>query len=234
MDSGKFRRRRLLVIVTLLTILCFLIFTHEPLVKVDPVVEDSQSAISGQTILAKYALNKLEIKDHALGMNYSRNQFGADWGSVNGCDTRNIILNRDLFNIVTNEKCQIISGILNDPYTGRQILFTRGTNTSSDIQIDHVVSLSNAWKTGAQGLTYDIRVDLANDPLELLAVDGVSNQIKGDQDASGWLPENENFRCQYVARQVAVKQKYTLWVTRSEYNAILNVLESCPNQLLLS
>jgi len=93
-----------------------------------------------------------------------------------------------------------------------------------------VVALSNAWQTGAQQLTRQKRIELANDPLELLAVDGPTNQAKGDGDAATWLPPNKAFRCQYVARQIAVKVKYTLWVTSAEKQAMQRVLSDCANQ----
>jgi hypothetical protein len=102
------------------------------------------------------------------------------------------------------------------------------------VQIDHVVALSNAWQTGAGLLTPEIRQQLANDPLELLAVDGAANQQKSDGDAATWLPSNKAFRCQYVARQVAVKAKYQLWVTSAEKDAITRVLATCPGQPLPS
>ena len=137
-------------------------------------------------------------------------------------------------NVIYNDKCNVISGVLNDPYTGNIINFIRGSETSGGIQIDHVVALSDAWKTGAQKLTTQQRIEFANDPLELLAVDGSANQQKSDGNASVWLPSNKLFQCQYVARQVAVKQEYNLWVTQSEYNTISSILDKCPNQLLPS
>jgi hypothetical protein len=137
-------------------------------------------------------------------------------------------------NVVENSQCQVVSGTLNDPYTGKIIQFSRGASSSAVVQIDHVVALSNAWQTGAQQLTPQLRQQLANDPLELLAVDGPANQQKSDGDAATWLPNNEPFRCQYVARQVAVKTKYHLWVTSAEKDAITRVLATCQGQTLPS
>jgi hypothetical protein len=133
---------------------------------------------------------------------------------------------------MANEKCQVTSGVLNDPYTGKTIKFARGSSSSAAVQIDHVVALSDAWQKGAQQLTRQQREDLANDPLELLAVDGPANQQKSDGDAATWLPSNKPFRCQYVARQVAVKKKYSLWVTQAEKEAIVRILTACPGQTL--
>ena len=182
--------------------------------------------------LAQDALQGLAVKGRAPKTNYARTQFGSGWDTINGCDMRNIILNRDLTNVVVDESCKVTKGTLNDPYTGNLIEFVRGDTTSDDVQIDHVIALSNAWQTGAQQLTKEQRVALANDPLELLAVDGPANQAKGDGDAATWLPPNKAFRCQYVARQIAVKAKYTLWVTLAEKQAMQRVLDACPVQQL--
>ena len=128
--------------------------------------------------------------------------------------------------------CDVLSGTLSDPYTGKVINFIRGANTSDLVQIDHVVALSDAWQKGAQNLSFNQRVLLANDGLNLLAVDGQVNQDKSSSDASSWLPPNKAYRCQYVARQIAVKQKYHLWLTVAEKNSIISVLSSCPEQHL--
>jgi hypothetical protein len=189
------------------------------------------SNVSGE---AMSALERLEVKGRASKTGYERIQFGDGWSKSNGCDTRNTILRRDLTNVQVNDKCQVISGTLSDPYTDKVIQFTRGTSSSDDIQIDHVVALSDAWQKGAQQLSSDERVQLANDPLELLAVDGPSNQQKGDGDAATWLPSNKAFRCQYVARQIAVKLKYHLWVTQAEKDAMTRILGICADQKLPS
>ena len=182
--------------------------------------------------IALQVLDTIPVKGRAPKTGYTRAQFGDGWSSVAGCDTRNIILHRDLTNVVVNGDCKIMSGSLDDPYTGKIIAFQRGEQTSDDVQIDHVVALSNAWRTGAQQLTLTERVAFANDPLELVAVDGAANQAKGDGDAATWLPPYKPFRCQYVARQIAVKSKYKLWVTQAESDAMRRVLSSCPTQQL--
>jgi hypothetical protein len=182
--------------------------------------------------IALQILATLAVKGRAPKTDYSREQFGKDWNVTGGCDMRNIILNRDLTNVLLDESCNVTSGLLNDPYTGKIIQFTRGGSTSGSVQIDHVVALSDAWQKGAQKLTYQQRVTLANDPLELLAVDGQANMNKSDGDAATWLPPNKPFRCQYIARQVAVKQKYGLWITQAEHDEMANILAKCPDQLL--
>jgi hypothetical protein len=123
------------------------------------------------------------------------------------------------------------SGTLADPYTGATINFLRGTATSSDVQIDHVVALSDAWQKGAQPLTTEQRTAFANDPLNLQSTDGPTNMKKGDGDAATWLPPNKGFRCEYVARQISVKATYSLWVTQAEHDAMAKILADCSGQL---
>lgn len=229
--SRAYRIRRAVVAVLFLAGLGFVILRSPELwQQVHTPVSSSETA--RPTGSAADALATLPTKGRAPKTGYARTQFGNGWALVRGCDTRNIILNRDLTDIVVNETCKVMSGKLDDPYTGKVILFTRGESTSDDVQIDHVIALSNAWQTGAQQLTATEREQLANDPLELLAVDGAANQAKSDGDAATWLPPNKAFRCQYVARQVAVKQKYRLWVTPAEREAIAGVLSTCPGQAL--
>lgn len=179
-------------------------------------------------------LQTLPVKGRAPKTGYERSNYGDGWLVVSGCDTRNIILHRDMKNVILGEGCKVMNGTLHDPYTGKTINFTRGPKTSDDVQIDHVVALSDAWQKGAQQLTPQERENFANDPLELLAVDGEANQQKSDGDAATWLPPNKAFRCQYVARQIAVKAKYGLWVTRAERDVMTSVLSVCPGQPLPS
>lgn len=197
-----------------------------------PQVRDDVRGVQVTGGTAVDALEQLEVKGRAPKTGYARTQFGNGWTNIAGCDTRNAILYRDMPGATTDENCRVMSGVLDDPYTGETVQFIRGPETSQLVQIDHVVALSNAWQTGAQGLTEDQRIALANDPLNLLAVDGAANQQKSDGDAATWLPPNKPFRCQYVARQIAVKQKYVLWVTPAEKEAILRVLRACPEQTL--
>jgi hypothetical protein len=181
--------------------------------------------------LAVDVLAELPIKGRAPKTGYKRDQFGNGWRKTGDCTTRELILARDVKDAEI-ENCKVLNGTLEDPYTGKTILFVRGPETSDDVQIDHVVALSDAWQKGAQSLTFAEREELANDPLELLAVDGPANQDKGAGDAATWLPPNKIYRCSYVARQIAVKKKYSLWVTQSENEAIKNVLKTCPDQRL--
>lgn len=221
--------RRLVVVCLSLIVLGLVAVQAVP-----PAAEPSPTPVSqnSDTQLAIEALNELTVKGRAPKTGYARGQFGGGWTSQNGCDTRNIILYRDLENPVVDDECRVTSGLLRDPYTAMTIQFSRSDGAA--VQIDHIVALSDAWQKGAQSLTAEMREQLANDPLELLAVEGDINQQKGDADAASWLPPNKGFRCEYVARQIAVKQKYMLWVTQPEKSAIEQVLAGCPGQRLPS
>lgn len=165
-------------------------------------------------------------------------QFGEAWKDVNGngCDTRNDILKRDLRDVTTagRNNCRVTSGVFDDPYTGKTIHFKYGKDTSSEVQIDHVVALHDAWMTGAQKLTQQEREALANDPDNLLAVDGPENQRKGDGlclNKSGctgmYLPPNEKYHCEYAAKFTEVKSKYNLGLTEGQKETLVPLLEQC-------
>ena len=196
-----------------------------------------QAPLEASTKTAEAVLETLAVKGRAPKTGYERSQFGPAWSDVdrNGCDTRNDILYRDLTSITYKDgtkECVVLSGILIDPYSGEKIAFERGVATSSDVQIDHVVALSNAWQTGAFKLTAEQRKTLANDPMNLFAVKGRLNSQKGDGDAATWLPPLKSFRCAYVAQQIAVKAKYSLWVVAPEKAAMVSILAKCPTQKL--
>ena len=206
--------RRIVVITLLLTLL-------------------SPSNTQAEPIDALAALNNLEVKGRAPKTGYARSQF-PHWSDPdrNGCDARNDTLKRDLTNItykVGTRDCKVIAGQLLDPFSGKVITFS---TTKVVIDIDHVVALSNAWQTGAAYFDKNKRSQIANDPLNLLAVDSKLNRQKGDGDAATWLPPSKEFRCEYVARQVAVKAKYGLWVTQPEKVAIDKILSTCVGQKL--
>jgi hypothetical protein len=179
-------------------------------------------------------LSKLPVKGRAPKTGYDRDLFSDGWGKIGECDARNFILRRDLKSITwkASPPCTVATGILNDPYTARKIYFVRGVSTSNDVQIDHVVAVSDAWQKGAQKLSFSQRYSFYNDPLNLLAVDGPTNQSKSDSDAASWLPPNRKYWCSFVARQIAVKHKYKLWVTSAERDSMSRVLKTCPKQLV--
>ncbi len=232
MNQGAYkllRKRRVSGVVLL--VVFSLIALYAPREVEAPINTDVLSYETYSTERAVDVLDRLEIKGRAPKTGYSRSEFGDGWASLDGCDLRNIMLNRSLDDVeLFDDDCTVASGVLNDPYTGQTIQFLRGTTTSNDVQIDHVVALSDAWQKGAQQLDFSDRVVLANDPLNLLAVDGEANQQKGDSDAASWLPSNISFRCRYVARQIAVKDKYSLWVTEAEYATMRRILNGCGEQ----
>jgi hypothetical protein len=121
--------------------------------------------------------------------------------------------------------CVVARGTLHDPYSGAVVEFVRGGPVR--IEIDHVVSLAEAWHTGALSWSAAQRVAFANDALELLAVSADLNQAKADSDAASWLPPSTARRCTFVARHVAIKSKFRLWLTAAEHDAIARVLRGC-------
>ncbi|MEU4927197.1 HNH endonuclease family protein [Streptomyces yokosukanensis] len=185
----------------------------------------------GGAVLA--AVDSLTVKGRAPKTGYSRDRFGTAWADTdsNSCDTRDDVLKRDLKAVkFTGGTCKVTYGLLEpDPYSGKDITYRRG---ASQVDIDHVVPLSDAWQKGAEYWDASKRIALANDPLNLIAVDASTNRGKGDGDAATWLPPNTAYRCTYVAHQVAVKKKYGLWVTAAEKDAMKKVLAGCPDQKL--
>ena len=180
-------------------------------------------------------LKDLPVRGWDRTSDFRRPQFGEAWSDDvnvefghNGCNTRDDILRRDLKDLVVRPfTCFAQSGTLVDPYTGTTIAFVRGPSTSNAIEIDHVVSLADAWYKGARAWDPQRRLDFANDPRNLLAVSPKANFDKAFRDAAGWLPPNAAFRCDFVARQVEVKAAYGLWLSAKEKKAMTSVLSDC-------
>ena len=192
---------------------------------------EAASAVTVKKERATAIIETLAVKGRAAKTGYDRSSF-SHWRDPdrNGCDARNDILRRDLTNLVIKSDsngCKVLGGVLADPYSGKNIDFVFG---ASLVDIDHVVALSNAWQTGAFQFTSEIRLQFANDPLNLLAVSASLNRQKGDGDAATWLPPTKSYRCQYVARQIAVKKKYGLWLTKPEKVAMSTLLAKCPKE----
>ncbi|HJG81184.1 MAG TPA: excalibur calcium-binding domain-containing protein [Brevibacterium senegalense] len=190
----------------------------------DEPAEDAADAESGSALAM---LHELEVKGRAPKSGYDRDLFRwREDTDRNGCDTRNDVLRRDLTGLTLKAGgCVVLGGTLTSDYTGDTFDFIRGDG--NNIDIDHVVALSNAWQTGAQGLSEDELVELANDPINLLAVESSVNRSKGDGDAATWLPPRKGYRCEYVARQIRVKHDYGLWVTPPEFDAMERLLLDC-------
>lgn len=176
-------------------------------------------------------LEQLALTSAAPASAYTRDAFGQRWADVdrNGCDTRNDVLRRDLTQVQIKpgtRGCKVLSGQLVDPYSGATIPFS--SQDSQAVQIDHTVSLADAWASGAWAWDESQRTAFANDPANLLAVDGPANTSKSDATAADWLPDTVAGRCELVEHQVVVKAKWGLSVTERERAAMRRVLASCP------
>jgi len=184
---------------------------------------------------ARTQLAALPVKGWDRAQDFQRWRFGKAWSDEvdvefghNGCNTRDDILRRDLTNLAVRQgTCYAQTGTLHDPYTGATIDFVRGPNTSNGIEIDHVVSLADAWYKGARSWDPQRRLDFANDPRNLLAVSPKANFDKAFRDAASWLPPNAEFRCDFVSRQIDVKTAYGLWLSAKEEQAMADVLAHC-------
>ena len=190
-------------------------------------------AISADTAAAALAqLDTIPTKGRAPKTGYERSQFGPAWKDVdrNGCDQRNDILARDLtgktFKAGPTE-CVVLSGDLADPYTGTAIHFERGG--ASEVDIDHLVPLGDAWQKGAQEWEQAKREQLANDPTNLAATSASANRSKGDSDMATWLPPARDNWCHYAAGIVAVKANYGLWMTTAEHDRARQILTDCTS-----
>jgi len=249
-DPAKSRRRILAAVLAILVIAAVagVLFWQErstrqssgpsPTWRAEPT---STGAPSNQPVptarydLARRQLKQLEVRGWDRTSDFKRSQFGKAWSDDvdvefgrNGCNTRDDILRRDLQNLVVRRgTCYAQSGTLLDPYSGVTIDFVRSPDTSKAIEIDHVVALADAWYKGARSWDPQRRLDFANDPRNLLAVSPKANFDKAFRDAASWLPPNEAFRCDFVARQIEVKAAYGLWLSAKERKAMDAVLARC-------
>lgn len=188
------------------------------------------------------AISSLKVSDEGYS-GYKRAMFGASWSDVdnNGCDTRNDVLSFHMESVKTSDGCKVVSGKLYDTYTLQTTNFV-ADRSGGGIDIDHVVALSNGWKSGLAKSSDETRLKFANDPLNLLPVDAGYNRTKGDKDTSEWIPSSmlklggNKFKpsvdCPYVARQVAIKKNYKLSITSAERKAMEAVLSVCPSEPL--
>lgn len=210
-------------------------FQNAPTSSPPPEPPPQATPVSPAFDAARATLARLPVKGWDRDTDFARYRFGEAWSDDvnvefghNGCNTRDDILRRDLADLAVRPgTCYAQTGVLRDPYTGQTIAFRRGPTTSEAVQIDHVVSLSDAWYKGARGWDDQRRRDFANDPRNLLAVSGQANFDKAFRDATAWLPPNQAFRCEFVARQIDVKAAYGLWVSENEKRAMDDVLARC-------
>ncbi|PJE20085.1 MAG: hypothetical protein CK431_28910 [Mycobacterium sp.] len=196
---------------------------------------DVPTVAPGADVLAGIAV----VPQRLHRYDYLRSAFGDAWtddndapGGHNGCDTRDDILNRDLVEVthVYTKRCPdaVATGILHDPYTNAVITFQRGAKVGEAVQIDHLVPLSYAWDMGANGWPAAQRVRFANDPANLLAVQGQANQDKGDKQPALWMPPNAAFACQYAVQFIAVLRGYSLPVDQASGDVLRGAAATCP------
>ena len=180
----------------------------------------------GKEATARKELAKLKDARPASMSGYSREEFGPAWKDVdhNGCDTRNDILARDLTKVKKRNTCVVIAGSLDDPYTGKTVVFAKAR--AGEVQIDHIFPLGLAWQMGAAQWPEDKRAELANDRDNLLAVSGRPNEQKGDKGPSEWQPPKA-FECTYAEKFIAVADEYHLSVTHADHTELGDMLDTC-------
>ncbi|MYW65424.1 DUF1524 domain-containing protein [Streptomyces sp. SID8379] len=172
---------------------------------------------------ARTYLSELTVKAEGSSDGYSRDKF-PHWITQSGaCDTRETVLKRDGKNVVTNSSCAATSGSWYSEYDGAT------WTAAADVDIDHVIPLSEAWKSGASGWTTAKRQALANDLTrpQLIAVTDNVNQSKGDQDPAEWMPSRTAYKCTYLRMWVQVKHYYDLSVDSAEKSAVQSGLSGC-------
>jgi Protein of unknown function (DUF1524) len=175
---------------------------------------------------AREKLSALVVREVDRAQDYRADLFGA--ASPDACGTREAILRRDLVDpVMRTRTCVVLRGTLRDPYTAVTLPFQRGATTAKTLAVDHLVSLADAWHKGARLWYEQRRTEFANDPRNLIAASAAGAVERSFRDASEWLPPNEAFRCEFVARQIDVKSAYGLWVTDGEKRAMADVLRTC-------
>ncbi|MFG2104017.1 HNH endonuclease family protein [Micromonospora echinaurantiaca] len=167
-------------------------------------------------------LGQLTVAAAGSMKGYSRNRFPHWRDTGKNCDVRDNVLKRDGENIKLSG-CNVVGGRWESAYDGRAL------TDPSDVDIDHMVPLANAWRSGADEWDDAKRGDFANDldRPQLIAVSATSNRAKGDQDPSQWKPANRSYWCQYAADWVRVKHHWGLTVTSAEKAALTDMLEDC-------
>ncbi len=184
---------------------------------------------SGDPGTARATLEELPISEPGSMAGYSREKFDHwsqasefGWGAPEeSCDVRDAALIRDGEDVVVGDGCKIVSGTWLDPYT------TNTYTDPQDIDIDHIVPLANAWRSGASSWDSAEREAYANAPNVLFAVEDNANQEKGDKGPEAWRPPNEEIWCEYAVRWIGIKSDYGLSVNPEEKNALTEMLDTC-------
>ncbi|TKA29550.1 hypothetical protein B0A50_03563 [Salinomyces thailandicus] len=171
---------------------------------------------------AKTYLSALTIEDESNSPAYERDYFNT-WITISGtCNTREYVLKRDGTDVVVSDACVAESGTWYSDYDGAT------WTAASDVDIDHIVPLKEAWMSGARSWTDDQREAFANDVTrpQLLSVTDNVNESKGDDDLAEWLPSREAFQCEYVRAWIQVKHYYDLSMDQDEKDAASDVLNN--------
>lgn len=172
---------------------------------------------------ARTYLGELTVRAEGSSSGYSRDRF-PHWITQSGsCNTREVVLKRDGRNVVQNASCAAVSGTWYSEFDGAT------WTAASDVDIDHIVPLAEAWRSGASSWTTARRQSFANDLSgpQLIAVTDNVNQAKGDKDPAEWLPPRTAYRCVYVRMWVQVKHAYGMSVDTAEKSALQSVLGGC-------
>ena len=178
--------------------------------------------------IARAELAALAVATAQPGGYQRTRDFGPAWSydfDHNGCRQRDDVLRRDLTRVTLQGRCTVVAGVLADPYTGRTIIFRKAD--AAAVQIDHIYPLAAAWAHGARSWTAEQRLHLANDPANLLAVDGPANESKGDSTPSRWQPRSA-YRCTYAVKYVDVATRYRLTISVADKTALGTALGTCP------
>ena len=188
-----------------------------------PVTEPGAPSASIAPSTSRQQLDALPVGAAQSMAGYSRARFPLWNDQGGGCDTREVVLKRDGTGVQANASCHPVSGHWLSPYDNLE--FT----DPDQVDIDHMVPLANAWRSGAAKWTDATRSQFANDLVrpQLLAVSRAANRGKGDQDPSQWKPPNHAYWCQYAQRWVAVKVYWQLTVTDREKAALGDMLGAC-------
>ncbi|QRD90039.1 secreted protein [Aspergillus flavus] len=175
------------------------------------------------TTTAENELAGLTVAAQGSQDGYDRDLFPHWISQGDSCDTREVVLARDGEDVEKNDSCSPTSGTWYSPYDGKT------WTDKSDLDIDHVVPLSNAWKSGASDWTTDQRQAFANDleNPQLLAVTNSVNREKSDDGPEDWKPPLTSYYCTYAKMWVKVKSVYNLTITQDEKSALVDMLDSC-------
>jgi hypothetical protein len=171
---------------------------------------------------AQSELDAFAVMTEGSMTGYSRELF-PHWITVSGtCSAREAVLRRDGSGVTVDAACYPTSGSWFSEYDAVTL------TTPSSVDIDHVVPLAEAWRSGASAWTTSRRQSFANDLADpqLIAVSAGSNRAKSDQDPSAWMPRAA-YRCTYSKLWIGSKHAWDLRLQATEKSALQAMLNSC-------